>query len=163
MRTLVALFALIGAVPTYIRSSDPVISADGSRFSRKFSRGKEAIRIDVRRRPFRVGDHRIKEVHGDVTVDGRIPLGTDGVLEGLKTEIAQIRIGWGATIVELNKELFQDCFNANMESVRAAPSEDFRSVLVTISGGDGAGAYEVYVIVSRDGFATRFVAGEGGL
>jgi hypothetical protein len=163
MRTLVALFALLGAVPTYTKSSDPVVSADGSHFSRKFSRGKEAIRVDVRRRPFRAGDHRIKEVHGDVTVDGKVPLGTDGVLEGLKTEISQIRIRWGATIAELNKELFQDCFNANMESVNAAASEDFHSVLITISGGDGAGAYEVYVIVSRDGFTTRFVAGEGGL
>jgi len=147
MSALIVIVALAGVVPTYTKTSDPVLSKDESHFSQRFSRGKETIRVDIWRKSFRAANHRIKEDRGLVTVDGRVPLGTDGfVPEAITTEISRVRIGWGATTMDLSRELFQDCFNASMEGIRVAPSEDFRSVLVMISGGDGAGAYQAHVI-----------------
>jgi len=164
MRVLITLVTLLGLLPT--TSSVPRVSKDGNHFGRKFSRGKEAIRVDIWRRTFRRGNHRIKLDHGQVMqVDGHPTMGDDGgPLEALKTEISRVRVAWNGTTVELQEDLYKDCLNANLaEGVTVKPSEDFRSVLIVLSGGDGAGAYEAYLVVSRDGFATRFLAGEGGL
>jgi hypothetical protein len=166
MGMVVTLVALLGVLPWVdIKESNPVISKDESHFSQRFSLGKETLRIDIWRRPFQRDRHRIK-LDGDQVeaVDGQIPLGRDGgPVEGLKTEIARVRVVWGGATVEVKKELFQDCFNGNLSGVTVRPSEDLRSVMIRLGGGDGAGAYDVYLIVSRDGFSTRFVAGEGGL
>jgi hypothetical protein len=167
MGMLIVLAALLGAPPgTTLDESMPVVSKDENHFSQRFARGKETLRVDVWRRPFRRERHHLK-LSGDQveTVDGRSPLGTDGgPPEALRTEIARVRVGWGGTTVEVPKELFQDCFNGSLSTgVMVKPSDDFASVMIRLSGGDGAGAYEAYLIASRDGFSTRFLAEEGGL
>ena len=167
MGMVITLAVLIGMLPGIdVKESNPAISKDESHFSQKLSLRKETTRIDVWRRPFQRNRHHIK-LSGDQveTVDGQIPLGTDGgPVEALKTEIARVRVVWGDTTVEVRKELFQDCFNGSLSGgVMVKPSEDFRSVMIRLGGGDGAGAYDVYLVVSRDGFSARFVAGEGGL
>ncbi len=164
MNAVIAFVALLVAGPGNTKASEPVLSKDENHLSQGFVRGKETIRVDVWRRPFRKANHRIKVVRGVEEVDGHVPLGADGVLEALTTEISRVRVDWGGTTMDLSRELFQDCFNAPLKEggIRVTPSDDFRAVLIIISGGDGAGAYEAHVVVSRDGFTTRFVAGEGG-
>lgn len=167
MGTVITFAALLGLLPGIdIKEAAPVISKDESHFSQKFSLGKDTIRIDISRRRLQRDRHRIR-LRGDQveTVDGQTPLGTDGgPVEALKTGISRVRVVWGDATVEVRKELFQDCFNGSLsEGVIVKPSEDLQSVMIRLAGGDGAGAYEVYVIVSHDGFSTRFVADEGGL
>jgi hypothetical protein len=165
MGALIASIALLGVAMTTTATSEPVISKDGNHFSQKVSRGKETIRVDVGRRPFHASEHQLKMVGGGVEkVDGHSPLGTDASPpQDFKTEVSELRVSWDGVTVALRRELFQNCFNANLASIKVAPSEDFGSVMIVLSGGDGAGAYDAYVVVSRNGFATRFLADEGGL
>jgi hypothetical protein len=167
MEMVIAFAVLLGVLPaSVVEESNPVISKDENQFRQEFSRGKDTLRIDVWRRPFRRERHRLKLTGGQVdTIDGRIPLGTDGgPPEALRTEIARVRVVWGGTTVEVPKELFRDCFNGSLSGgVMVKPSDDFGSVMIRLAGGDGGGAYEAYLIVSRGGFSTRFLATEGGL
>ena len=163
MNSAIALVVLFGVGPAYTKASEPTLSKDESHFSQRFARGKETIRVDVWSRPFRREKHRIKMIDGTEEIDGHVPMGADGNLEALTTEISRVRVDWSGTTTELSKELFQDCFNASLKEggARIVTSDDFRSVLIIISGGDGAGAYEARLIVSREGFTARFVTEEG--
>jgi len=163
--SLIACLALLSVATMPTMASDPVISKDGNHFSQRFSRGKETLRVEVRRKAFRASAHHLKLLVGGVEkVDGHSPLGTDaGPPEALKTEVSEVRVTWDGVNVDVKRDLFQDCFNANLQGMKVVPSQDFGSVLVVLTGGDGAGAYEAYVVVSRDGFSTRFLADEGGL
>src|SRR5947207_43560 len=143
MVAITTFAVLLGVLPAVtLKESAPVVSKDENHFSQRFSRGKQTLRVDVSRRRFRRERHQLKLV-GDqlATVDGRTPLGTDGgPPETLKTEIAKVSVVWGDTTVEVPKELFQDCFNGSFSGgVIVKPSDDFGSVMIVLSGGDGAG------------------------
>jgi hypothetical protein len=89
-------------------------------------------------------------------------LGTDaGPPQNLTSQLTLLRVSWNGTAVPLRPALYADCFNADPAGLRVLPAEDLGAVLISISGGDGAGAYTVYWSVSRDGAAVRFAAGEG--
>lgn len=93
MGVVIAFAVLLGVLPPVsVKESAPVVSKDENHFSQRFSRGKETLRVDVWRRPFRRERHQLKLDAGQLgTVDGRLPLGTDGgPPESLRTEIAKV-------------------------------------------------------------------------
>jgi hypothetical protein len=160
---LAVLATLLGLAP-----AEPVVEppfVDASHFSQKITRGRDTIVVEVVLRPFERATHRLTVEHGGVVaVDGRPPLGTDaGPPEHLITEVAELAVSWNGRRVKLDRKLHADCFNFDLAGVRVVPSGDFRAVMVMGGGGDGAGAYEVYWTIFRDGRATRFTLGEGGV
>lgn len=154
--------AALAAAP--IRSDQAVVSDDRNRFSQKFSLGKDVTVVDVRARAFQPAKHRIKIDEGGVQqVDGHRVLGLDGgPPELLKSEIASITVSWNGARHRVDRQFFADCFNSSAVPSRVLASDDLKAVMITLSGGDGAGAYEVTLIVSDDGSVRRFVNDELG-
>lgn len=149
--------AAVAADPTI--DGEPVLSEDQHHFVQKFSRGKDVIVVDVRTQAFQKAAHKLKldEGGGVREVDGRHPFGTDvGPPEHLRTEIVSIQVSWNGTRRKLARRFYADCFNASA-SPRVLVSDDFGTVMLTLAGGDGAGAYGVVWTISKAGAVTRFV------
>lgn len=169
VRTSLVLIALLrgasvlAAEPTF--GDEAVVSDDGNHFSQRFSRGKDVIVVDVRGQRFDQTKHKLTtdDSGGVRKVDGRRVLGTDaGPPESLKLELASVQVSWNGTTHRLPKRFYADCFNAPA-TPRILVSDGFRSVMISISGGDGAGAYSVTWTVSQTGVVTRFLAEIGNL
>lgn len=153
---------VFGADP--IRTDEAVVSEDRNRFSQRFSLGKDVVVVEVRAQPFKKAKHRLTldETGGVRKVDGRRVLGTDaGPPEHLKSELTTVAVVWNGTRRSIDKRLFADCFNTSAIPARVLVSDDFQSVMITLSGGDGAGYYEVTWTASSDGLVRRFLAQAG--
>ena len=163
-RMLFLLFVLHGgaafsADPT--TADEAVVSEDRNHFVQKFSRGTNVIVVDVRTQPFQRAKHKFKlDESGNMqAVDGRRPLGTDGGSpEALTSEIVSVQVSWNGTHRRVAKRFVADCFNTTAIPARVLVSDDFGAVLITLHGGDGAGAYGVTWTVSQAGSVTRYVA-----
>lgn len=154
---------VLAAEPTL--GDTAVISDDGNHFSQKFSRGKDVIVVDVRGQKFEQSRHKLTtdDSGGVRKVDGRRVLGTDaGPPEALKSEIVSVHVSWNGTTHRMPRRFYADCFNAPA-TPRILVADDFRTVMIEISGGDGAGAYSVTWTVSQAGVVARFVAETGNL
>jgi hypothetical protein len=64
-------------------------------------------------------------------------------------------VSWTGTRHRVDRRFFADCFNSSAVPSRVLASDDLKAVMITLSGGDGAGAYEVTPIVSDDGSVRR--------
>lgn len=148
-----------------IRKDEAVVSEDLNRFSQRLSLGKKVVVVDVRARAFQKTKHKLKvNEQGVEKVDGRRVLGTDGgPAEEIKSEIASVEVSWNGTRFKMERPLFADCFNTTAVPARVLASDDFQAVMITMTGGDGAGAYRVTWIVSEEGAVRRFVAETGEL
>ena len=144
-----------------IRKNEAVVSEDSNRFSQRFSLGKDVVVVEVRTQPFQKAKHKLKldEAGGVRKVDGRRVLGTDaGPPEHLKSEIVTVAVVWNGTRRTIDRRFFADCFNTSAVPARVLVSDDFQAVMITLSGGDGAGHYEVTWTASSDGLVRRFLA-----
>ena len=146
-----------------IKSDDAVVSDDRSHFSQRFSLGKQLAVVDIRTTAFQKAKHRLKMSESGVQeVDGHRVLGMDGgPADLIKSEVASIEVSWNGGRHKVPRRLFVDCFNTSAVPSRVLLADDFRAVMITLSGGDGAGHYEVTFIVSAEGTVTRFVAETG--
>jgi hypothetical protein len=147
-----------------IRTDEAVVSEDRNRFSQRFALGKGVVVVEIRTQPFKRTTHRLTldESGGVRKVDGRRALGTDaGPPEYLKSEITSIAVVWNGTRRPIDRRFFADCFNTSAIPARVLVSDDFQSVMITLSGGDGAGHYEVTWTASSDGLVRRFLAQAG--
>ena len=94
-----------------------------------------------------------------VAAPARRALGTDaGPPDSLKSEIVSVKVSWDGTQRGIAKRFYADCFNTSAIPDRVLVSDDFRTVMVTIYGGDGGGAYGVTWTVSQEGVVERFIA-----
>jgi hypothetical protein len=144
-----------------ITAGEPVMSKDENHYSRRFSRGKDVILVEVRAQSFQRTKHRLKidDSGGVREVDGRRALGTDaGPPDSLKSEIVSVKVSWNGTQRGIAKRFYADCFNTSAIPDRVLVSDDFQTVMVTMYGGDGGGAYGVTWTVSQEGVVHRFIA-----
>ncbi len=143
-----------------IRYDEAVVSDDRNHFSQRFFLGKQVAVVDINATAFEKAKHKLKVGESGVEkVDGHRILGTDG---GLPTsEIASVEVSWNGTRQKVPRRFFADCFNTSAIPSRVLFSDDLRAVMITLSGGDGAGHYEVTFIVAAEGTVTRFVAEAG--
>lgn len=147
-----------------ITAHEAVASDDGKQFSQRFSLGKKFVVVEIRGRAFDRNKHKLTldDAGGVRRVDGHRALGTDaGPPDYLKSEIASMDVSWNGTRHKVDKRFFADCFNTSALPSRVLVSDDFQAVMITLSGGDGAGAYNVTWIVSDEGVVRRFVAETG--
>ncbi len=143
------------------------MSDDGTHFSQRFAAGKNVIVVDIRGQVFQQAKHRLtidKFGSGVQAVDGRRVLGMDGGSPDLlKSEIVSVQVSWNGISHRMAKRFCSDCFNTSATPGRIILSDDFRVVMITMYGGDGAGAYAVAWTVSQEGVVARFIAESGNL
>lgn len=121
------------------------------------SRGKHTARIVIRNQPFDSSKHKIgyDDRTGKNLIDGRVAYGAEAVP---RTQIKSIEFYFDGGEIKVPRWLYADCYNPNLgsEYVNVRFSRNLQSVLVTMWGADGAGAYGVIWVLRRDGKHSRY-------
>jgi hypothetical protein len=105
--------------------------------------GNRAI-VTFRTRAFQPRNHKIvKDASYQTRVDGRLALGTDGNVPNV--EISRMSFRLNGSEIAIPKSLYSDCFEPNLERgyVEISFRDNFNSIVVSMSGSDGAGGYQV--------------------
>ena len=106
--------------------------------------GSHVARVVFRTRRFaRAGHRSTKVVRGQTMVDGRPAIGTDGNIPGV--EIDSMRFYLDGKEIKIPRRLYADCFDPHFgdDYVTLKFGLDFQSVIISMSGSDGAGGYQV--------------------
>ena len=106
-------------------------------------------------RAFEPTKHKVKARNYQTIVDGRFAHGTDGNVPNI--EIESIKLLLDGTDVTIPRKHYSDCFEPSLDGSYLAIrfGRDFRSVIVTMSGSDGAGSYEVVWRFRKNGYHSR--------
>ena len=128
-------------------------------FSLQKKQGTHSVLLTVRTRPFRLSQHRVSQDEYQTTVDGRFAWGTDGNIPII--EISSIKLLFDGREIEVPKKLYVDCYEPSLDSgylkMRFGPK--FKSVIVSMTGSDGAGWYQVIWRLESNGHHTRSITG----
>ena len=130
------------------------------RFEKK--EGSHTARLVVRTRPFARAKHQsTRVVRGQTMVDGRPAIGTDGNIPG--TEIESMKLHLDGKEIALPRRLYVDCFDPKFgaEYVTVKFGRGFQSVIVSMSGSDGAGGYLATWTLRKDGQHRRTIVPGG--
>ena len=130
--------------------------AETFRFEKKA--GSHVARVVVRTKRFtRAGHRSTRVVRGQTMVDGRPAIGTDGNIPGV--EIDSMRFYLDRKEIKIPRRLYADCFDPHFGSdyVTLEFGRDFRGVVVTMSGSDGAGGYQAIWRLRKDGRHSRSI------
>ncbi len=105
----------------------------------------------------RAGQRVIGVERGQTMVDGRPAIGTDGNIP--RVEIVSMRFYLDGKEIKIPARLYADCFDPNFgkEHVTLKFGPAFRSVIVLMSGSDGAGGYEVTWTLVKSGQHRRSI------
>src|SRR5205085_7956636 len=103
--------------------------------------------------------------HNCKLIDGREPLGTDCGIP--RTEITEIKLYFDGIEIKVPRRLYSDCFEPPFSqkaidekyinkyfAIRIG--DDLQSAFAFMSGGDGAGSYQVVWVFKKDGRHARF-------
>jgi len=126
------------------------------KFSKKHADHSAVLKI--RTKQFRSSEHRIsRDAQYQTSVDGRRAWGTDGNVPNI--EIVSMTVVIDGRELSIPKNLFRDCYEPNLDErflqMRFGPQ--FKSVIVSMSGSDGAGGYEVVWQLKSNGHHSRSV------
>jgi hypothetical protein len=126
------------------------------RFS-KNQAGHSAVLI-VRTKQFLSSNHRIsRDNQYQTKVDGRFAWGTDGNIPNI--EIYSMTFLLDGRKLSIPQKLFKDCYEPNLDyrflKIRFGPQ--FKSVIVSMSGSDGAGGYDVVWRLESTGHHSRSI------
>ena len=130
------------------------------RFEKKA--GPHVARVVVRTKRFtRAGHRSTRVVRGQTMIDGRPAIGTDGNIPGV--EIASMRFYFDGKEIKVPRRLYADCFDPHFgdEYVTLEFEREFRGVVITMSGSDGAGGYQAIWRLSEDGRHRRSIVPGG--
>lgn len=97
-------------------------------------------------------------VRGQTMVDGRPAIGTDGNMPGV--EIDSMRFYLDGKEIKVPGRLYADCFDPNFgnDYVTLKFGRDFRDVIISMSGSDGAGGYQVIWRLRKNGQHSRSIS-----
>ncbi len=124
--------------------------------------GSHVARVVFRTRRFaRAGHRSTRVVRGQTMVDGRPAIGTDGNIPGV--EIVSMRFYLDGKEIKIPKRLYADCFEPHFgdDYVTLEFGGEFRSVVVTMSGSDGAGGYQAIWRLKKNGRHHRSIVPGG--
>ena len=124
--------------------------------------GPHVARVVFRTRRFARARHRsTRVVRGQTMVDGHPAIGTDGNIPGV--EIDSMRFYLDGKEIKIPKRLYADCFDPNFgdDYVTLEFEGELRSVVITISGSDGAGSYQAIWRLKKDGQHHRSIVPGG--
>ena len=114
--------------------------------------GSHTARVVFRTRLFARAKHRsTRVVRGQTVVDWRTAIGTDGNIPGV--EIESMRFYLDGREIKIPRRLYADCFDPHFgnDYVTIEFGRGFRSVVITMSGSDGAGGYQAIWRLRKDG------------
>lgn len=122
--------------------------------------GSHTAKVVFKVKPFAHSKHKLtysKQL--DITVlkvDGRMALGVDG--NAPKIEIQSLHFYFDGKKVFIPRRLYSDCFEPNFDSdyFQLKIGDDGKSLLAFMAGSDGAGSYQVYWVLRKDGKHSRF-------
>jgi len=120
------------------------------------SKGNHTARIVIQNESFDTSKHKIGyDDRSGSLVDGRAAHGAESVP---RTQIKSIEFYVDGREIRVPSWLYADCYNPNLERryVKIKWSRDVQSVLVTMLGADGAGAYYVVWILRKNGKHSRY-------
>lgn len=120
------------------------------------TRGTHKVSVIFHARAFDPSKHKVAKARDHQTiVDGKLAHGTDGNIP--KLEIGAIKLFFDGTEVAVPRKLYSDCFEPNLDddSLTIRFGRDFQSLIVTMSGSDGAGGYEVVWRFRKTGYHSR--------
>lgn len=121
--------------------------------------GSHTARVVFRTKVFaRAGHRSTKVVRGQTMVDGRPAIGTDGNIPGV--EIDSLRFYLDEKEIRIPSRLYADCFEPNFgnDYVTLNFGRDFQSVIIRVSGSDGAGGYQVIWRLRKNGQHRRSIS-----
>lgn len=112
--------------------------------------GGHTAKIIFQTKEFDPSKHRVEYGNFHNRVDGRIAYGAESVPT---VEISSIRFLFDGKEIEVPQILYRDCYNPNFESpyVKVRFSQNYDGVIVSMSGADGAGGYEVIWRLNKNG------------
>jgi hypothetical protein len=120
--------------------------------------GGHTARVVFRTRVFARARHRSAAVvRGQTKVDGRPAIGTDGNMPAV--EIASMRFYLDAKEIKVPGRLYADCFDPKFgdDYVTLEFGRGSRDVIISMSGSDGAGGYQVIWRLRKNGRHTRSI------
>ena len=124
--------------------------------------GSHVARVVFRTKRFtRAGHRSTRVVRGQTMIDGRPAIGTDGNIPGV--EIGSMRLYLDGKEIKIPRRLYADCFDPKFgnDYVTLEFGREFRSVVITMSGSDGAGGYQAIWRLSKDGKHRRSISTGG--
>ncbi len=127
------------------------------RFEKK--EGSHTARVVFRTKVFaRAGHRSTKVVRGQTMVDGRPAIGTDGNIPGV--EIDSMKFYLDGKEIRIPSRLYADCFEPNFgnDYVTLEFGRDLQSVIISMSGSDGAGGYQVIWGLRKNGQHRRSIS-----
>ncbi len=153
MRTIATMFlVLLIGVGVSAQSK----SAETFPFEKKA--GSHVARVVFRTRRFTRSGHRsTRVVRGQTMVDGRPAIGTDGNIPGV--EIASMRFYLDGKEIKIPRRLYADCFDPKFgnDYVSLEFDPEVQSVVIRMSGSDGAGGYQAVWRLRKDGRHRRSI------
>ena len=147
---LVILLTLMGSTASLAQSNK------SGTFKFEKRQGSHKASVIFQSRAFAPSKHKITKARDYQTiVDGRLAHGTDGNVPNI--EINSIKLFLDGTEVPIPRKLYSDCFEPNLDdgSVAIRFGRDFQMVIITMSGSDGAGGYEVVWRFRKNGYSSR--------
>ena len=153
MRTMSAMFLLL-----LISAGVSAQSKRIGTFQFEKKEGSHVARVVFRTRTFTSAGHRsTRVVEGQTMVDGRPAIGTDGNIPAV--EIDSMRFYLDGKEIKIPRRLYADCFDPNFgnDYVTLDFGREFRGVIITVSGSDGAGGYQAVWTLRKDGQHRRTI------
>jgi hypothetical protein len=147
---LVILLTLIGSTASLAQSN----RIGTHEFEER--QGSHKALVIFHTRAFEPSKHNVRKARNYQTiVDGRLAQGTDGNVPNI--EIDSIKLLIDGTEVPVPRKQYSDCFEPNLDgsSLTIRFGRDFQSMIVTMSGSDGAGSYEVVWRFRKNGYHSR--------
>jgi hypothetical protein len=153
MRAMAAML-LVLILPTGVFAQSKRVGT----FQFEKKQGAHKALVIFRTRALPDAGRRVTQVEqGQTMVDGRPAIGTDGNIPGV--EIVSMRFYLDGKEIKIPRRLYADCFDPNFgkEDVTLRFGPAFRSVIVSMLGSDGGGAYEVTWTLVKDGQHRRSI------
>ena len=151
LATVVGLLFLAGA--STVCAQDKRIGT--FQFEKK---GSHDAKVIFQTRAFDRSRHKVEYGNFHNRVDGRVAYGAESIPS---VEISSVEFFFDGRRIKVPRRLYWDSYNPNFDSpmfVKMRFSRDLQSVIISMSGADGAGGYEVIWRLRKNGKHSRSVS-----
>ena len=128
--------------------------------------GRQQIEVTLSKRRFDISREGVQVKSGQLFLNGHKAIGTDG--RDASSELSEFVVKWNGRDVAIPREAYADIVNPSLAplehsagegSVLILPNESGSALLISLGGGDAAGAFTVWWTITREGLWARFVEG----
>jgi hypothetical protein len=158
--TLILLIAILCCIRIYAQDKG------AGTFSFETRRDSHVAKIVFRTKSFNRSEHKvIQGADQCVKIDGHEPLGTDCGMPSV--ELTSMRLYFDGREIPIPRRLYADSYQPALRKDYSSADyknhyfalrigDDLQSVFAFMSGGDGAGSYQVLWVLRKDGKHSRF-------